>query len=122
MSKPVLSLLPKHREELNEYFEDTFASLGTYFTLADAPNDADAEAARAVASALSGVVHSSDTDADYYPCVLEAPEPTSAAFFAAVGVAADARAKVSGWDNPKLEAVRAGNGENERSAMALVTR
>jgi hypothetical protein len=122
MSKPVLSILPKHREELTECFDDVMASLGTYFTLADAPNDADTEAARAVASALSGVVHSSDTDVEYYPCTLEAPEPTSPAFFQAVGVAEDARAKVSGWDNPKLEAVRAGKGDGERPAMALVTR
>lgn len=122
MTRPTLSLLPEHRAELDDIYEDTFASFGKYFTLADAPDDDDTEAARTVASTLAGEVHSSDVDSDFYPCTLSGMDPSSDAFFAALGVARDARCKVSGWDNPKLEVVRAQAGEGEGSALALITR
>lgn len=122
MSRPTLSFLPDHRAEMADIYEDTFASLGNYFTLADAPNDDDTEAARTVAGALEGEVHSSDVDCDFYPCTLSGMDPTSDEFFAALGVARDARCKVSGWDNPKLEVRRAEPGEGEGSALALITR
>jgi hypothetical protein len=122
MSQPTLSLLPDHRSDLSGSFVDTFASLAKYFTLADATNDDDMECARAVANVLTGVVHSSDTDCDYYPCTLSGADPTSDEFFAALAVARDARCKVSGWDNPKLEVVRAVAGKGEGSALALISR
>lgn len=122
MSLPTLSFLPEHRAELVDIYEDTFASLEKYFTLADAPDNDDTEAARTVAGALAGEVHSSDVDSDFYPCVLSGMDPTSDEFFAALGVARDARCKVSGWDNPKLEVLRAQPGEGEGSALALITR
>lgn len=122
MTRPVLSLSPDHRAELEEFFEDTMASLGQYITLTDAGDDEAFARARAIAAALQGVVHSSDTDCDYYPCVLRAMDPTSDGFFDALGIARDARASVSGWDNPKLEAVRAGTGPGERAPVALLTR
>lgn len=98
------------------------ASLPRYLELHDAQEGDDLGAARAVAATLSGVVHSTDTDCDYLPCVLEADDPAADGFFAAVGVARDARASVSGWDNPKLEVVRAGEGEDRRPTLALLTR
>lgn len=122
MSLPKLSLLPDHRSELSESFEDTFASLEKYFTLTDAPNDDDTEAARSVASLLAEVQHSSDVDCEYYPCTLSGADPTSDEFFAALGVARDQRCEVSGWDNPKLEVTRAVAGEDVGSALALITR
>lgn len=122
MTRPTLSFLPEQRAELADIYEDTFASLGNYFTLTDAPNDADTEAARSVASTLAGEVHSSDIDSDFYPCTLAGMDPTSDEFFAALGVARDARCKVGGFDNPKLEVRRAEPGEGEGSALALITR
>jgi hypothetical protein len=118
MPLPRLLIVPEHRADLSENFEELMGSLPRYFELHDAKADADLEAARKVAAALAGVVHSSDTDCDYWPCVLEADDPASDAFFAAVGVARDARASVSGWDNPKLEVVRS----TERPTIALLTR
>lgn len=122
MPLPTLAFLPDHRKELQDALPEAFASIGKYFDLRDAPNDAHTENARAVAAALEGVVHSSDTDCDYYPCVLSGADPDSDAFFAALGVARDARFSVGGYDNPKLEVVRAGSGEGERSALALISR
>lgn len=122
MALPTLSLLPAHRADFSESFPETHESLVAYFDLADAKNDADFEDARAVAAALDGVLHSSDVDCEYYPCVLTGPDPTSDAFFTALGVARDARASVSGWDNPKLEVVSAGDGDGRRPALALITR
>ena len=77
MTRPVLALLPDDRAALSSWFEDTFASLSNYFTLDDAPGDADFAAARAVAAALSEVEHSSDVDCAYYACTLSGPEPGS---------------------------------------------
>ncbi|WAS90047.1 hypothetical protein [Nannocystis punicea] len=122
MSRPRLSLHPDHRTQLSAFFPDTFASLADYAELVDAADDGDLAAACAVAGELAGVVHSSDVDCDYYPCALLGPDPTGDEFFAALGVARDARAKVSGWDNPRLEVVRAGAGEGDRPALALITR
>lgn len=122
MTLPTLSLLPNHRSELSESFEDSVASLAKYFTLTDANNDDDMESARAVASALDGSMHSSDVDCEYYPCTLSGPNPTSDEFFAALGVARDARTTVSGWDNPKLDVRSAVAGEGLGSALALITR
>jgi hypothetical protein len=122
MSLPTLAFLPDHRKELTDALPEAFESIGKYFDLRDAPNDAHTENARAVAAALEGVVHSSDTDCDYYPCVLSGADPDSDAFFTALGVARDARFSVGGYDNPKLEVVRAGSGEGERSALALISR
>lgn len=122
MIRPTLSFLPDHRAELADIYEDTFASLEKYFTMIDALNDDDTEAARSVAAALEGEVHSSDVDSDFYPCTLTGIDPTSDEFFAALGVARDARCKVSGWDNPKLEVRRAEPGAGEGSALALITR
>lgn len=118
MTRPRLLLVPQHRAELLQHFEEMSGSLPRYFELHDAKDGADLEAARAVAAKLDGVVHSSDTDCEYYPCVLEADDPTGDAFFAALDVARDARASVSGWDNPKLEVVPS----TERSTLALLTR
>lgn len=122
MTLPTLSLLPDHRRDLVEALPEAFESIGKYFELRDAQNDAHMESARAVAAALAGVVHSSDTDCQYYPCVLTGPDPDSDTFFAALGVARDARFSVGGYDNPKLEVVRAGTGHDERSALALLSR
>ncbi|MBK8214467.1 MAG: hypothetical protein IPK71_12060 [Myxococcales bacterium] len=122
MSLPTLAFLPDHRNELVDALPEAFESIGKYFDLRDAENAAPIENARAVAAALEGVVHSSDTDCDYYPCVLSGVDPDSDAFFAALGVTRDARFSVGGYDNPKLEVVRAGSGEGERSALALLTR
>lgn len=119
---PTLAFLADHHRELKDALPEAFESIAKYFELVDSPNDAHTESARAVASTLSGVVHSSDTDSDYYPCVLSGADPSSDAFFAALGVARDARFSVGGYDNPKLEVVRAGSGEDERSALALLTR
>lgn len=122
MTRPVLSLLPAAREELSSSFEDTFASLADYFTLADADEgDADVAAATAVADELGEVICSSDVDCNYYACTLTGPELASDAFFAAVGVARDARQSVGGYDNPKLEVVAAGEGDDERPAIRLIT-
>ena len=122
MTLPKLAFLPDHRQELVDALPEAFESIGKYFDLKDDRNDAAMENARAVATALEGVVHSSDTDCDYYPCVLSGADPESDAFFAALGVARDARFSVGGYDNPKLEVVRAGSGEGERSALALISR
>ena len=122
MTLPILSLQPDQLTQLTDAFDETFASLAKYFTLREATSDAEMESARTVANALSGTVHSSDTDCEYYPCTLTGPEPSSDAFFTALGVARDARASVSGWNNPKLEVTPAGKGEGERPAIALVTR
>jgi hypothetical protein len=117
MTRPRLHLVPQHRSDLLQYFEELMPSLSRYFELRDAGGD-DLVAARRVAELLEGVVHSSDTDCEYYPCVLEAEDPAGDSFFAAVGIARDARQSVSGWDNPKLECVRA----TERPTIALLTR
>ncbi|MFO0642439.1 MAG: hypothetical protein U0183_24635 [Polyangiaceae bacterium] len=122
MTLPALAFLPDHRKELVDALPEAFESIGKYFDLRDDRNDAAMENARAVAAALEGVVHSSDTDCDYYPCVLSGLDPDSDAFFAALGVARDARFSVGGYDNPKLEVVRAGSGDGERSALALISR
>ena len=74
MTLPRLFVVPAHRSDLLQYFEEMMGSLPRYFELGDAKEGADLEAARAVAAKLEGVVHSSDTDCDYWPCVLEADE------------------------------------------------
>jgi hypothetical protein len=122
MSLPILSFLPDHRKELEDTQAEAFESVGKYFDLRDAVNDAHIENARAVAGALEGVMHSSDIDCEHYPCVLSGADPDSDTFFAALGVTRDARFSVGGYDNPKLEVVRAGSGEGERSALALLSR
>lgn len=122
MMKPALSLTPDHRKELNEYFEDTIASLGKYFAIEESAAGDDMQHAQTVADILKDTVHSSDTDCSYYPCVLTGPNPLDDAFFAALGVTRADRASVSGWDNPKLEVVAAGTGDNDRPALALITR
>jgi hypothetical protein len=115
-------MLPAQRVELQEYVAEPFESLPRYVDLVDADDDDDFRSAQSIAALLGGVVHSSDIDRDYYPCTLAVDDPTSDAFFAALDVARDARASVSGWDNPKLEVVRAGDGPDERSAIALLSR
>ena len=122
MSLPTLAFLRGHRKELTDGLPEAFASIGKYFDLRDASTDAHTKSARAVAAELEGVVHSSDTDCDYYPCVLSGADPDSDAFFAALGLTRDARISVGGYDNPKLEVVRAGTGAGERSALALLSR
>jgi hypothetical protein len=122
-NRPALHLAPAHRRNLTEHFDDTMASLASYFTLEDGSAAADdMKQASAVAAALEGVVHSSDTDCAYYPCVLTGAEPLDDSFFAALGIARDAKARVSGWENPKLEVVAAGKGKGKRPALALITR
>lgn len=122
MSLPMLAFLRGHRKELTDALPEAFASIGKYFELRDASNDAQTENARAVAAELEGVVHSSDTDSDYYPCVLSGADPDSDAFFAALGLTRESRISVGGYDNPKLEVVRAGTGAGERSPLALLSR
>jgi len=122
MTHPRLYIVPEHRADLLRSFEEMMPSLSQYFELRDATDGEALAAARGIAALLADVVHSSDTDCEYYPCVLEADDPASDAFFAAVGIARDARFSVSGWDNPKLEVVRAGDGEDRRPTFALLTR
>jgi hypothetical protein len=122
MTPPQLRLVPEHRAEIQEHYEEVTPSLSRYFALQDATEGDDLAAAHGVAALLEGVVHSSDTDCAYYPCVLATVDPSSDAFFAALGVARDARADVSGYDNPKLEVVRAGDGDERRPTFALLTR
>lgn len=122
-TRPTILLDPAHKKDLAEYFEETMTSLGTYFAVSEAAgDDADMTEARAVAESLEGVVNSSDTDCEYYPCVLRGAEPREDSFFAALGVQKGAVASVSGWENPKLEVVPAGEGEGQRPALALLTR
>ena len=122
MPLPQLALHADQRAELVEAFASTFASVQKYFDVVDAKNDDAMEVARSIETSLAGVLHSSDTDCEYYPCILSGPEPTSDAFFASLGVTRDARCTMSGWDNPKLEVIRAGTGVGERSAFGLLTR
>jgi hypothetical protein len=121
-SRPVLALTPEHCAEVRKYYEQVAVAMGRYLELADAGEGADLEAARSVAAELDGVVHSSDTDCDYYPCVLHAPDPTSDAFFAALDIPRGAPTKVGGFDEIKLDVAQAGDGEGQRSAVALLTR
>jgi hypothetical protein len=122
MTHPVLTRSPAAREELVSSFEDTFASLANYFTLAEAADgDPDFTAATEIAEGLAEVVCSSDVDCNYYACTLAGPDLGSDEFFAAVGVGRDERQSVSGWDNPKLEVVPAGDGDGERPAILLIT-
>lgn len=122
MSRPTLAFIPDHRKQIIDALPEAFESLGAYLELHDAANDAHMEKARAVAATLEGVVHSSDTDCEYFPCVLAGADPGSDAFFEAVGIARDARTSVGGYDNPKLEVVVAGTDRSKRSALALLTR
>lgn len=122
MPRPILAFLPDHQKQLIDSLPEAFESFGTYLDLRDAANDAHMEKARAVAEILDGVVHSSDTDCEYFPCVLAGAAPDSDAFFEATGIARDARTSVGGYDNPKLEVVLAGTGGSKRSALALITR
>jgi hypothetical protein len=121
-TRPALSINPDHRKELAEYFDETLASLAKYVALEESADADDMQLALAVAETLKGLVHSSDTDCEYYPCVLTGHNPLDDSFFAALGITRAQRASVSGWDNPKLEVVAAGNGDAERPAIALITR
>ena len=124
-TKPTLYLLPEHHEMMTEgAVKPTFTSFASYIPLvAGAPAEGDDMAqAEDIAASIADVVHSSDIDSSYYPCVLLGAEPLDDSFFAALGIARDAIANVSGFENPKLEVVAAGTGKGQRSALQLITR
>jgi len=56
MTLPRLRIVPAHRAELLQYFEEMMGSLPRYFELQDAEDGADLAAARGVAAKLEGVV------------------------------------------------------------------
>ena len=120
MTLPVLAVRANTLEELGN-FDAAFASLNKYFEVVEAAEDADLEAADAVAEALDGVERSSDIDCGYFACTLRAPELGSDEFFAATGVGRDERQSVGGYDNPKLQVLTAGEGEGEQPAVLLIT-
>jgi hypothetical protein len=124
-TKPTLYLMPDLHKEMTEGdVEAAFISLGRYIKLAAVapPAEDDMAQAQDIVASLDGVLHSSDIDCAYFPCVLLGAEPLDDSFFAALGIARDAIAKVGGFENPKLEVVAAGAGEGHRSALQLFTR
>ena len=124
-TKPTLYLLPEHHQMMTEGdVEPTFTSLAKYISLvAGAPAEGDDMAqAEDIAESIADVVHSSDIDSSYYPCVLLGAEPLDDSFFAALGIARGTEVKVGGHENPKLEVVAAGKGKGQRTALQLITR
>ena len=106
-SPVLLAVPPNARSLIEEHYEGAAAALGAYFELAPWPpanwDDAkgDAKHAEAIAKALEGVVHSSDTDFDYVPCVLHGVD-LKKGLFAALGIKKTDRFSVGGYDNAKL--------------------
>ncbi|HEY0138868.1 MAG TPA: hypothetical protein VGB85_32505 [Nannocystis sp.] len=120
MTLPILAVRAETRAELGS-FDAAFASLNKYFDVVEAAEDADIAAADAVIEALDGLEHSSDIDSAYFACTLTAPELGSDEFFAATGIGRDERQSVGGYDNPKLAVITAGDGEDERPPVLLIT-
>jgi hypothetical protein len=116
-TKPILYVRPEARTDLAKYYAGAWAALELRFTLAPW-SDAGKDGKRAddIAAFLEGVVHSSDTDCEYYPVVLDGVDPASAAFFTALGIGAKERASVGGYDNPKLEVSK------KKKTLQLLTR
>ena len=109
-TKPVLSIFlpPQALTSLVDASEGAGAALTTYMKIAPWPprdwggSERDARLAEDTAAALDGVVHSSDTDTEYLPCVLHGVDMKGPDLFAALGINEADRCEVGGYDNPKL--------------------
>jgi len=121
MSKLTLSIVDALRADIQDQDAELVASIDKYFAPAAWTDDEDTRLATEIAGLLAGIEHSSDIDCGYFPCVLVGPEPGTPAFYEALGVAPTARAKVGGFDNPKVEVLGEGEGKGKLPGFALIS-
>ncbi len=100
----VLHLSPKARKAISKDFPGVATALSERFSL---PENASAvkefEQATQVAEALKGVVHSSEADCEYFPCVMTGVSlEDDAAFYGALGIGQKELATVGGDEQRKL--------------------
>ncbi|UQA55969.1 hypothetical protein [Polyangium aurulentum] len=121
MAKITLSIGDALRASLQEQDPELVASIDKYLAPRAWTDDEDSRLATEISKLLEDIVHSSDTDVGYFPCVLEGPEPGTPAFYDAIGIAPTARFKVGGYDNPKVEVLKEGEGEGKLPGFALIS-
>ncbi len=100
----VLHLSPKARKAISKDFPGVAKALTERFSL---PENASAvkefEQATRVADALRGVVHSSDADCEYFPCVMSGVDlEDDKAFYGALRIGQKELATVGGDEQRKL--------------------
>ncbi|HVK69347.1 MAG TPA: hypothetical protein VM694_33050, partial [Polyangium sp.] len=103
MSKLTLTIDDSLRASLQEQNAALVASIDKYLAPRAWTDDEDTRLATEIANLLVNLVHTSDIDIGYFPCVLEGPEPGTPAFYEAIGIDPKARFKVGGFDNAKVE-------------------
>src|SRR5690349_17929062 len=121
MSKLTLSIDDALRASIQDQNAALVASIDKYLAPRAWTDDEDARLAKEIAGLLADLVHSSDIDIGYFPCVLEGPEPGTPAFYEAIGIAPTARFKVGGFDNPKVEVLGEGEGQGKLPGFALIS-
>jgi hypothetical protein len=121
MSKLTLSIDDALRANLQDQNAALVASIDKYLAPRAWTDDEDSRLATEIADLLQGIVHTSDIDVGYFPCVLEGPEPGTPAFYEAIGIAPTARFRVGGFDNPKVGVLSEGEGEGKLPGFALIS-
>jgi len=121
MSKLTLTIDDALRGSLQEQNAALVASIDKYLAPRPWTDDEDARLATEIADLLVNLVHSSDIDIGYFPCVLEGPEPGTPAFYEAIGIDPKARFKVGGFDNAKVEVLGEGEGKGKLPGFALIS-
>ncbi len=100
----VLHLTPNARKAISQNFPGVAKAVKERFVVPAAGSAVkELDQAAKVAEALRGVVHSSDADCEYFPCVMSGVDlEDDAAFYGALGVGQKELATVGGDEGRKL--------------------